>query len=142
MDREKPQRKNNNLKELWRKFRNNKKNSGPCPVLSLSCIFDYFLNFASPYSSIKPYENRGVASSSSFSLPWNCKKSLNYHKTQLVIIYACAIFVVKNARNFRFPCFIVIWKPFCFSYLIESPLKMMKNAFYFILKTLFVLFIF
>ena len=33
-------------------------------------------------------------------------------------------------------------KKFCFICFIESPLKMMKNAFYFILKALFVLMIF
>ena len=33
-------------------------------------------------------------------------------------------------------------KKFCVIYLIENPLKMMKNAFYFTLKALFVLKIF
>ena len=50
-----------------------------------------------------------------------------------------------NKHNLRIIYFKVRLSPSkndCVIYFIESPLKMMKNAFYFILKTLFVLKIF
>ena len=108
------QRKYKNSKQLWRKFIHKKKKSGHSPVQPLFCIFEYFLNFALPHSYISPYETRGAASSLYFYLKKE-KKSLNCHKTQLLVIYVCVVFVLKT--NFCLSCFTQIKKLFFANFL-------------------------
>ena len=71
-------------------------------VQFLFCIFGYFLSLLLSHWSTNPYEIRGTTSSS--SLHWDGKRSLNRHNIQLLVIYVWAIFVLKmyeiSARNF------------------------------------------
>ena len=67
-----------------------------------SAFLDIFWICYYHYWSTNPYEIRGTTSSS--SLHWDGKRSLNRHNIQLLVIYVWAIFVLKmyeiSARNF------------------------------------------
>ena len=80
------------------------------------CIFGYFLSLVLSHCSTNPYEIRATTSSS--SLLWDGKRSLNRHKIQLLVIYVWTIFFLKkNVRSLRSPCFTQIEKLFFANFL-------------------------
>lgn len=60
--------------------------SGPNPVQSLFCSLRYFLNFV-----LRLYLTNSI--------------KIDGDKNKRIVIYVSAIFVLKNARNLRLPCF-------------------------------------